>query len=128
MKKLFIAASLLIGMIAGAMVLSSFTAPKQGLNEKCEQVGTNVPTYWEGCVHRYDHPMAYVYIKVYQTEGMCNSFYAVLIGSRSSDSVKDGDEVYVKNNPNYDPDHMPHQLNKSKYLITYHGHDYFFDM
>ena len=35
MKKLLISATLIIGMVAGAMMLSAFTTPKQEANAKC---------------------------------------------------------------------------------------------
>ncbi len=115
--------AVLTSMVAGAMVFSSFAAPKQDV--KLERITTevNVPTYWEGMAHANNN-WDYVFIKVYQTEGMCNSFYAVLQSGYGN--VKKGDEVYVRNNPKYDPDKNGYIF--KKYLITYNNSDYYFDM
>ena len=118
--------AVLASMVAGAMVLSSFTAPKQDVKSERITTEVNVPTYWEGMAHA-NNDWNYVFIKVYQTEGMCNSFYAV-IQSGYSANVRQGDEVYVRNNPNYDPDHRGNEYSKRQYLITYHNSDFFFDM
>lgn len=118
--------TVLTGMVAGGMVFSSFAAPEQDVKSERITTEMNVPTYWEGMAHASSGEN-YVFIKVYQTEGMCNSFYAVIQSGYSS-GVKSGDEVYVRNNPNYDPDRSGVSYKNKKYLITYHNCDFFFDM
>lgn len=121
MKKLFIAASLIIGMIAGAMVLSSFSEPKQEINKECTQFSVNDPVYWEGEAKTADYYNA-VYIKVYQTSGQCNSYYAV---------TKFGEEFWVKENPDYDPDNCNDARGYTctrKYYVTIRNINYYFNM
>lgn len=122
MKKLLIVTAVFIGIMAGAVALSSFTELKQ----ECVQNGMNTPTYWDGiaCCGRCDYNL---HIKVYQTEGMCNSFYAVVVGGyQGGGSAQVGEELWVKENPFYDE-------NKSsccfrKYLVTYGDYNYYFNM
>ena len=75
MKKLFIAASLIIGMIAGAMVLSSFSEPKENDNNACMEITmadgwTRVGQY-QGVSKDYKSETFIIWEK----EGMCNSYY-----------------------------------------------------
>ncbi len=118
MKKWLTAIVFILGMIVGSVILSSFTERKQ----ECVQNGMNVPTYWEGeaCTSwNYGHYC--INIKVYQTEGMCNSFYAVIT---SGDDA--GYELWVKENPHYDPYRQTDYL--GKYFVTYKDRNYYFDM
>lgn len=124
MKKVLITMAVLASMLAGAMVLSSYVTPKQDVKSERTTTEVKVPTYWEGMAHA-DNDWDYVFIKVYQTEGMCNSFYAV-IQSGYAAGVRRGDEVYVRNNPKYDSNSR--NWRNKKYLITYRNSDYFFDM
>ncbi len=87
MKKLFIAASLLIGMIAGAMVLSSFTAQKQEgtkqlirTNVTAQPVASNLEC---PCRETNGSRMHYIHIDVYASDNACYSYYAIVRGDRS---------------------------------------------
>lgn len=135
MKKLFIAASLVIGMIAGAMVLSSFSEPKEKLDDLCLQISNDQPVYWQGTARRQspdlkiDHGSKGVRIKVYQVEGMCNSYKAVVV-----DGTDKGQEIWVRDNPQYDPNKEKCKMyNRSfvhefRYQITLSGGTYYFNM
>lgn len=121
MKKLFIAASLLIGMIAGAMVLSSFSEPKKNEKTTCLQLIFKTPTYWEGHARRANNPnAATLYIKVYQSEGQCNSYYAVTTDNGYEE------QMWVKENPDYVP--RSSKIGQYKYYVTWHNQDYYFNM
>ncbi|MBQ6084382.1 MAG: hypothetical protein IJK92_08555 [Bacteroidales bacterium] len=77
MKKLFIAASLIIGMIAGAMVLSSFSEPKEELNEDCIEITmADDWTYVGDYVGRTSDDKTQRF-RIWEKEGMCNSYYWV---------------------------------------------------
>lgn len=124
MKKVLITMAVLTSMVAGAMVFSSFAAPKQNAQKECMQTEVNVPTYWEG----YAYPtngqggavnLYGIYISVYQTENACNSFYA---------KTKDGKEAWVKTNPNYDPDNRVSWMRRQKYYVTFGSDNYYFSM
>jgi hypothetical protein len=135
MKKLFIAASLIIGMIAGAMVLSSFSEPKT--NVFCSQLKVNVPIYWQGVAYcdvsgvvNDNNP--FVSIDVYQTPNACNSFYAIIKRTGGLSGGQVGDEVWVCENPDYDPNTSWRGVNKKtsyyKYYISYCNHYFYFNM
>lgn len=124
MKKVLITMALLISLMASGMVFSSFTAPKQDAKEKSEHVEVNVPVYWEGGACYSGRGDDYLYIKVYQTEGQCNSFYAVVTGAYFSSNV--GKELWVRPNPDYNPD--KYDCCYKKYLVSCGGRDYFFNM
>ena len=53
--------AVLASMVAGAMVLSSFTAPKQDVKSERITTEVNVPTYWEGMAHA-NNDWNYVFI------------------------------------------------------------------
>lgn len=81
MKKLFIAASLIIGMIAGAIVLSSFTAQKQEGTKQL--VITNVTDQLVAsnlrCPYRDNRGYTgYHTINVYASDNACYSYYAII--------------------------------------------------
>ncbi len=128
MKKLLIAASLLIGMIAGAMVLSSFSEPKNG-NVLEGVMKIDPPTYWEGnawlCTEQFSHP--YLYIKVYQVENQCNAYYAIVEYYSGGGSRYNGEKCWVKVNEDYNPSSVTCPYNK-KYYITCGSSDWYFNM
>ena len=74
MKKLFIAASLIIGMIAGAMVLSSFSEANNKEDNKTEitmnDAWKRVGTYTGES--RDNEEREFV---IWEKDGMCNSYY-----------------------------------------------------
>lgn len=76
MKKLLIAASLLIGMIAGAMVLSSFSEPQREIRKEKEQITMNERWTKIG-EYKGKGPSSYETFVIWQKEGMCNSYYWV---------------------------------------------------
>lgn len=47
MKKVFMTMAVLTGLVAGGMVLSSFTTTKQETKEDCILQFVNAPVYWE---------------------------------------------------------------------------------
>ena len=113
--------AVLTGMVAGAMVFSSFAASKQEKELECVQLAQAIPSYWDGvaydCAGHNPTP-----IKVYQTEGQCNSFYAVV----QSGNYK-GEQCWVKNNPRYDSEH-PTWNGREKYYITCGNTNLYFNM
>lgn len=122
MKKLLIAASLLIGMIAGAMVLSSFSEPKEMDYKTCTEitmtdgwtyVGEYVGTTRDGVTHRF---------KIWEKEGMCNSFYWVAYS-----------KSYVIQNWSLNPDEtnfpsgVLRRNSEGKWYCAYNGDNYYID-
>lgn len=125
MKKILITMAVLTGMVAGAMVFSSFAAPRQVEKEKCTQIEASTPVYWEGVA--YYANLSYggsrtntsIYITVYRD--VFNSFYA---------KTKDGKEMVVKTNQAYDPDRRSTDpwYKGQKYYVTCGNLDYYFNM
>ena len=124
MKKMLITMAVVTGMVAGAMVFSSFMAPKHEKKTECVQTKSNVPVYWEGCAHACGEP--YLFIKVYQTEGQCNSFYAIVTSAYYTSN--NGKELWVRENPKYNPDKDRPYCYEKKYYVTCGGDDYYFNM
>ena len=128
MKKLLISATLIIGMIAGAMVLSSFT--QQNKEETVLEM-TSSPV-WKGTAYRNGAygKNEYIFndsgnkrITVYPSDNSCGSYYAIVDGDR--------DEVHytVKNNPSYDSNLRDSERTAHySHYITIDGRDYFFRM
>lgn len=135
MKKVLFVVSLFIGMIAGAMVLSSFSEPKENDNNEYVKSKLKEPSYWQGralvsigsgrITGDYNTGLD---ITVYQTPNACNSFYAVITRTVAV-SGNVGDEVWVRENSNYDSYETNKYLQSYyKYYITYRGNDFFFNM
>lgn len=126
MKKVLITMVVLASMVAGAMVFSSFATPKTNDESVCSQIKTAIPSYWEGTARVIPSCGLSIQIKVYQTEGQCNSYYAVV--------SKDNSETWVKANPTYDSsltgtaDTARNNKNYYNYYVTYNNHDYYFRM
>lgn len=129
MKKILITMAVLTGMVAGAMVFSSFSKPKQENATVSSHVSVNTPTYWEGRAERgsdvdssNSNPITfqdYIDIKVYSVEGQCGSYYAVVL--------KDNSETWVKSNPYYDGNPR-HGTKFYSHYIVYKNSYYYFTM
>lgn len=122
MKKVFMTMAVLTGLVAGGMVFSSFTEPNQEAKKDCFQQLVNAPVYWEGYANHRSDPAwnNRIYIKVYRTEGQCNSFYAVLTGGEMCLDDDIGRQFWVKEN-----EQRP--LGR-RYYVTYRNSDYYFNM
>ncbi len=131
MKKVFMTMAVLTGLVAGGIVFSSFTTPQQERANGVLEFKVNDPIYWQGRAVKYNGSLqasSWVEINVYQSANACNSFYAVITNSNLS--YTRGDQVWVKENPNYDSDSRQRNINPNvrKYYITYGGKDFYFDM
>ena len=119
--------AVLTGLVAGGMVFSSFT--KSNTIDNPNQINTpiNDPTpYWSGYMYgggNYGHvDISRGYkIKVYQTEGQCNSYYA---------KNESGEQSWVRENPNFES--YSRQLIGAdkyfKYMVTFNYRTYYFNM
>lgn len=119
MKKLFIAASLLIGMIAGAMVLSSFSEPKENDNNACMEITmadgwTRVGQYQGVSKDNKTHEFV-----IWEKEGMCNSYYWV---DRHNQGYKNPDEVTSDTGKG-----VLRKNSEGKWYAAYIGVQYFID-
>ena len=118
MKKLFIAASLIIGMIAGAMVLSSFSEPKQdGKNESTEITMSDGWTRIGQYTGVTNDNKTQTFI-IWEKEGMCNAYYWTLSswGSTTPDNVTTPSCHGVLR-----------QNSEKKWYAAYDGKNYFID-
>lgn len=116
MKKLFIAASLIIGMIAGAMVLSSFSEPKQG--ERNESTEITMADGWTrvGVYYGYDMDgdRSYYKFTIWEKEGMCNSYYWVYNSDKNPDETRSTTGVLRQNS-------------EKKWYAALYGKNYYID-
>lgn len=122
MKKLFIAATLLIGMVAGAMVLSSFVAPKANDKTECSQITMNDGWRRVGVYYGYDRDgkqSAFTFM-IWQKEGMCGAYY----WTYSLDAKYDPDSAWKVN------ERFTGELRKNsegKWYAALDGKNYFID-
>lgn len=124
MKKLFIAASLIIGMMAGAMVLSSFSEPKEDVNKDCtgicvkddgwRRVGEYTGKSSDGAIKKFI---------IWEKDNMCNAYHWVLAISPVS-------YCHIKTDPdNTDPRYTGalRQNRDDYWYAAYDGTNYFID-
>lgn len=126
MKKVFMTMAVLTGLVAGGMMFSSFTTPTQDEVKECMQLTQSIPAYWDGMAHTCGRYSNWISITVYQTEGQCNSFYAVLEAIGNNAYLEKGKQLWVKVNPDYDKSKSGSCYRK--YYVTYQNENYFFDM
>lgn len=122
MKKIFMTIAVLITIMTSAMVFSSFTIVKEK-STLSNEINSNKPIYWQGTAScgRGGKAVRSITIKVYQSEGMCNAYYAI---------VDDGNqtECVVRENPDYNPSFSSFNDNHYRYLVSYKGSYYTFNM
>ena len=123
MKKLFIAASLIIGMIAGVMVLSSFSEPKQEI-KKCEKFSITdgwrkVGTCKGKCEDCYT--ISTETFHIWEKDGMCNAYYWVIPYQGGVSDDLNPDEV-----PSFYTGAL-RKNNDGKWYALYNGSKYYID-
>ncbi len=77
MKKVLITMAVLTGMMAGGMVLSSFTAPKTNDKTVCSQINVNDEWREVGRYYGYDkdgNRSTYKFV-IWEKSGMCGAYY-----------------------------------------------------
>ena len=103
MKKVLITMAVLASMMAGAMVLSSFTAPKQDVKEHSSitmyDEWTKVGSYYG---YNRDGEKSRCPFVVWEKAGMCNSYYwtydGYLYGPYDPDHAPNGDTGVLRKN------------------------------
>lgn len=132
MKKVLLTIAVLVGLIAGAMMLSAFTTPTK--EESVLEV-TASPV-WEGFAKangaggKYEDMFTHsnsVRIRVYPSDNSCGAYYAVKV--RDNNSEIDDIHYTVKSNPDYD--YRSTDGNKVYYYshyITVGSSNYYFKM
>ena len=79
MKKVLITATLLIGMMASAMVFSSFTTPKLQNEALTSQVNAQEDWKMVGEYKGYkDGDSRPTFFKIWEKQGMCGAYYWVI--------------------------------------------------
>jgi hypothetical protein len=113
MKRVLISATLLIGMIASAMVFSSFTLSQPIATSSVNS--TQEAVYWRG--KAYTRIGFWLELKVYQSPNTCNDYYAVVIDASQVSDKKDaiGEKLVVKNNG-------------KKYYVSWKDQEFYFEM
>lgn len=116
------AIAVLIATMTSAMVFSSFTIVKEK-NSFCKEINSNTPIYWQGkakCGLGGKSPSS-ISIKVYQSAGMCNSYYAVVDDENKTECV-------VRENSNYNRNAPWTSDNHYQYYVSYDGSYFYFNM
>lgn len=120
MKKLFIAASLIIGMVASAMVLSSFSEPKEMKNDSCTEI-----TMADGWTKVGDYrgktrdERKSAQFRIWEKEGMCNQYYWVLYDG-SENGYENPDETQSSSG-------VLRQNRDGEWYAAYYGENYYID-
>lgn len=76
-KKIFVTAALFIGMIAGAMVFSSFDTPKQKVSKEFSSITKGDGWNMVGSYFGYDregNKSSFPFV-IWEKAGMCNAYY-----------------------------------------------------
>ena len=121
MKKLFIAATLLIVMVAGAMVLSSFSEPKENLKNESVQITTNDDWNRIGEYYGYDRDgkRSWYSFVIWQKEGTCGAYYWTY--------AWDVDPDYMKLNGDKNRTGELRKNSEGKWYAALDGTNYFID-
>ncbi len=117
MKKIFL---LLVGVICSIVCIRATELTNYSSNSGCVEMLTSDAVYWEGSVTKNDGSHAAphrIYINVYRSHNMCDSFVAHVYLYEYGEKVYKG-EFIVKTS----------QRKGYGYYITYSGSDYYFNM
>lgn len=111
MKKLVL---VLVFALFSITAINAEETENKSNNEATTETSINAPIYWQGWA-KYDR--FELYLTVYQSNGMCNSYYAIASEFRNSYGRFDIEpvELVVKEGSGY-------------YYVTYKGADYSFSM
>lgn len=120
MKKLLLAALLIIGMVASTMVLSSFSEPKQ--EKSIDYLLLNIPhPLYEGYAYSYDH------IK----DEITDKLWIRVMPSTPLQALWWNADHYVHfdvyENPSYNPE-QKEGSNSNNYYLSFFGKKYYFNM
>ena len=123
MKKILITMAVLTGMVAGAMVFSSFTAPKNNDETVCSQISMNDGWRRVGKYTGKSDDGQYLKFTIWEKEGSCNAYYwvvdcqgvnGVLLGESNPDETRCDTGAVRKNS-------------EGRWYCAYGGRNYFID-
>jgi len=108
--------AVLTGMVAGAMVFSSFAAPTTNDEIVCSQISANDEWTYIGSYHGYDrNGKESVYqFKIWEKKNACNAYYWVY-GCSSNPDETDCDNGVLRQN------------SEKKWYAAHDGNNYFID-
>lgn len=114
--------AVIIAIMTSAMVFSSFTIVKEK-SILCNEINSHTPIYWQGnaACGLGGKAVRSISIKVYQSAGMCNSYYAVVDDENQTECV-------VRENSNYNRSAPWTSNNHYQYYVSYKGSYYYFNM
>lgn len=115
MKKLVL---VLVFALFSITAINAEETENKSNNEATTETSINAPIYWQGWV-RSSNSVDKLYLTVYQSNGMCNSYYAIASKFNDSGNIIDIEppvELVVK------------EWRSGYYYVTYDGYDYSFTM
>ena len=120
MKKVLISATLLIGMMASAMVFSSFTTPKENVKVLTSQTNLREEGWRRVGIYigKTDNGGESVRFSVWEKEGMCGAYY----WTTNESTEKNPDEAFKK----YTGKLM--LSSDKKWYAAYNGKKYYIDL
>ena len=117
MKKLVL---VLVFALFSITAINAEETENKSNNEATTETSINAPIYWQGWAKWREEPGRQLYLTVYQSNGMCNSYYAIASEFRNSYGTFDIEpvvELVVKEGSR-----------SGYYYVTYKGTDYSFSM
>ena len=119
MKKLVL---VLVFALFSITAINAEETENKSNNEATTETSINAPIYWQGWAKWREEPGRQLYLTVYQSNGMCNSYYAIASEYQSNYNNKKIDlepvvELVVKE-----------ESRSGYYYVTYKGIDYSFSM
>lgn len=114
MKKLFL---VLVFALFSITAINAEETENKSNNEATTETSINAPVYWQGWAQKINYSRK-LYLTVYQSNGMCNSYYAIASKVNDFGNIKNIEpvELVVKEGRSGD------------YYVTYDGIDYSFSM
>lgn len=121
MKKVLITMAVLASMVAGAMVFSSFAAPKQKMSKECPSITIDEGWNKVGSYYGYNKEgkkSDWCFV-VWEKAGMCNAYYwtydSYVGGPYDPDKVPNGDTGALRKN------------SEGKWYAARYGENWFID-
>lgn len=114
MKKLVL---VLVFALFSITAINAEETENKSNNEETTETSINAPVYWQGWALSSNN-VDKLYLTVYQSNGMCNSYYAIASKFNESGNIIDIEPVEL----------VVKEGSRGYYYVTYDGNDYSFRM
>lgn len=115
MKKLVL---VLVFALFSITAINAEETENKSNNEETTETSINAPAYWQGWAQSSVGSIR-LYLTVYQSDGMCNSYYAIASKFSRTGNIIDIEPVELV---------VKESKSRGDYYVTYDGKDYSFRM